>query len=917
MTHRVVWRSILAAAMLLSLAFLPVEASGPPPSLCMDAEVESLIRLGQFKQAFDAAESRLTDGALTDQQRIALGAGALDAAVLLSRNDLASILSDELYKASKDLGEPACEARSFWAKATLAGDRADLAVAEESARTGLDIVRTLTGPVSARDRLAARFHRALGNAYRWSGRLDQATAELRTALALWRSTSDRWGEAGDLNNLAIVESELGDLGNAIDHSEAAKRIAGQLGDAVSLARALENLGSFYSMLGQDERSMANGQEVLKIYQQSGDQASEAIAHINLAHKKLIGKSLDKAAASYDMAERLIDPKNQERAFLALQEGRAELAAARFDGTVAERFAESCLTIANRRNDPKSLGSCSLAMSGALQAQGKTEAASERARFALMIGEEHDFQSLIFNAAANLQIQHASQGENSEAIRYGKRALASMLELQQSMENRLSPPEQANLVEAYRYFLVRLADLLLVESRLQEGQQVLRLLKLRDLNTYLRHARGPGAAEGDLPATADEMRWRNRYDQLASTLRMGAGSLSITMSEARRRFLDFLENADTGKPSAQPPDRVLTSTTTTAWQARLRTAPQGTVLVQYLVAPDHLDILLTSKDEQIARRVKTTGGLLGHSIGPFLRAVRDPQSDALAEAQAAYQVLIAAIEDDLVRLGAKCLWLSLDGVLRYVPFAALHDGKQWLVQRYASVVIAEALGPPPAERPFREELGAGFGVSAATGEFEALTHVGDELKAIFTGDLSKANDGRFRGRIYLDEAFTRGALQRSLEQEIPVVHLATHFKLSPGSEVDSYLLLGDGHRLSVKDLREPSLPFGKVDLLTLSACDTAVDGDGNEIEGLSAVAQRKGARTVVASLWRVSDMGTERLMRRFYSALRSNGFDRALALQQAQRDFLRQGATSKQDNSPVPILKRPYFWAPFVVMGAAK
>lgn len=493
----------------------------------------------------------------------------------------------------------------------------------------------------------------------------------------------------------------------------------------------------------------------------------------------------------------------------------------------------------------------------------------------------------------------------------------MLELQEAMENRLSPSEQAGLVDAYRDFLVSLADLLLAESRLQEGQQVLRLLKIRDLSTYLRDARGPGPEEGNLPTTTMEKRWLVRYDQLATTLRLGAGNLSAAASDARRRFLEFLENAEPAKSTLEPPDHALTTATTSAWQARLGSAPQGTVLVQYLVAPDHLDILLTSKDEQIARRVKTTGGLLGRSVGPFLRAVRDPQSDALVEAQAAYQVLIAAIEDDLVRLGAKCLWLSLDGVLRYVPFAALHDGKQWLVQRYASVVIAEALGPPPAERTFREELGAGFGVSAALGEFEALTHVGDELKAIFTGDLSKAEDGRLRGRIYLDEAFTRGALQRSLEQEIPVVHLATHFKLSPGSEVDSYLMLGDGHRLSVKDLREPSLPFGKVDLLTLSACDTAVDGDGNEIEGLSAVAQRKGARTVVASLWRVSDMGTERLMRRFYSALRSNGFDRSLALQQAQRNFFWKAATSKQDNSLDPILKRPYFWAPFVVMGAAK
>jgi CHAT domain-containing protein len=58
-------------------------------------------------------------------------------------------------------------------------------------------------------------------------------------------------------------------------------------------------------------------------------------------------------------------------------------------------------------------------------------------------------------------------------------------------------------------------------------------------------------------------------------------------------------------------------------------------------------------------------------------------------------------------------------------------------------------------------------------------------------------------------------------------------------------------------------FGAVDLLTLSACDTGVSGNGKEAEGFAYLAQSLGAKSVIASLWEVSDAGTPELMIRFY------------------------------------------------------
>ena len=106
---------------------------------------------------------------------------------------------------------------------------------------------------------------------------------------------------------------------------------------------------------------------------------------------------------------------------------------------------------------------------------------------------------------------------------------------------------------------------------------------------------------------------------------------------------------------------------------------------------------------------------------------------------------------------------------------------------------------------------------------------------------------------------------------------------------------------------------RLELVTLSACQTAMGGarsdDGREIEGLSAIVQQRGAKQVVASLWRVEDSSTAQLMRAMYQELATNPTDVATALQQAQRSV--RGIV-KNGHQPY---EHPYYWAGFVVSGA--
>lgn len=84
-------------------------------------------------------------------------------------------------------------------------------------------------------------------------------------------------------------------------------------------------------------------------------------------------------------------------------------------------------------------------------------------------------------------------------------------------------------------------------------------------------------------------------------------------------------------------------------------------------------------------------------------------------------------------------------------------------------------------------------------------------------------------------------------------------------------------------------FAGVDLLTLSACETAVgDTDratGAEVEGFAVLAQRKGAKAVMATLWSVADASTGQFMQRFYALRQSERLTKTEALRRTQVEFL--------------------------------
>lgn len=361
----------------------------------------------------------------------------------------------------------------------------------------------------------------------------------------------------------------------------------------------------------------------------------------------------------------------------------------------------------------------------------------------------------------------------------------------------------------------------------------------------------------------------------------------------------------------------------------------TALVYLLPQDGGVDALLIGPQGRRAWRLPLPRAELDPLTQAFGSALRDPTTDPRPAARALYERLFAPLALALRAAQVQVVALSLSGSLRFVPFAALHDGEGWLAERFAFALnpggrLADLLKPASGSWQV-----AAFGTSQGGANLPPLQGVAIELDMI----VQQGARGALPGRRWLDGAFTAQALRGALGDGSQVVHIASHFKFEPGDAARSFLLLGDGERLSLKDLGGPGYRFDRTELVTLSACQTGVSADdafGQEVDGLAALLMAQGAPSVLASLWQVADGSTAQLMGAMYGlhAKRAqHPLGRAQALQQAQLSMIRgPGAPATRDEGEArrgidrpPVTgagagaalrgAHPYHWAPFVLMGS--
>jgi CHAT domain-containing protein/Flp pilus assembly protein TadD len=698
-----------------------------------------------------------------------------------------------------------------------------------------------------------------------------------------------------LNNLGTLYYELGDYDRAESFYLRAIELDERYNSKQTLiAKTLNNLAILYSRLGDYTRAESLYLRVLQIENEhyGSKHGSVATGLNNLA-------ALYNDLGAHDEAERIF------LAALSIQEevygadhpifaltlnNLAEVYVNKGNYADAESLLQTAFIIAMQSNEPK-----------------------------LLWNVQHNYSKLL-----------ATQNRLSAAIFFAKQAVNILQALRKGiseMDKELQQSFVKNKMIVYRH----LASLLIDKGRLPEAQQVLAMLKEEEFFDFTRRnaqknvpktqaiynlfeqplAKSYQEINSQLAALGYEFgkfkqkkkakirltkKEKVRYKQLRKKIKIAKKAFKVYLKELKKIFKKA--STDRAIEFGQKNLNILIKL-----QGTLRELGEGVVLLHYLITKNKLYIIVTTPFIQLVREVQIDEKKLNQEIRVFrhtLKNLRNPTGNA----ETLYNWILKPIIADLEQAKAKTLMLSLDGTLRYIPIAALYNGEseEYVAERYAIVNYTEAGKDTLKDDPVMPWTVAGLGLSEAISGCNPLPHVVTEIESIVRRN-KEDQDGVLKGITYFNQDFDADTMLDVLDEGYPVMHIASHFEFKLGTDQNSFLLLGNGEELTLAQIEEEDYDFNNLDLLTLSACNTAMGdrANGREIEGFAMLAQNQGAKSVLASLWSVYDESTGEFMQKFYQ--KNQSLNKAQALQQVQKYFIEEGE-----------YEHPFYWAPFILIG---
>ena len=729
-----------------------------------------------------------------------------------------------------------------------------------------------------------------GGVYRELGDWQTAINYYNQAFALFKTADNKAGEASTLGNIGLIYGDSDERRKALDYFNQALELHKIIGDKNGEAVDLTNIGSFFSETGENQKALDFFSQALTLHREVGNKTGEALTLNN------IGGTFQ----NLNQPQKALD------------------------------YYKQALPLHN------------------------------------MVGD----QSGEATTLNNIMYLWSEAGNARLAAFYGKKAVVKYQVLRGNVQN-LDKQTQKFFLKSVEKTYRKLAEILIGDERPAEAQQVLNAFKDQQFFDF-------DAAQTKTPAliaeTVREADFAVRYEKTSERLnrierqfddfQRGKNKTPNARDAAQQQKLkndlqtatddflgvlkqteiDFAKTAVRDEKDKTGDIADLRQMQTTLQELSTQTG-QKTAAVYTLVGVDNFYELIISPDGIKSVSVPVKNSVLNEQAKQYWSLLQSDKYDPTILSKQIYDTVFKPLETVLPKDTKTILW-SLDGNLRYIPMAALFDGKQYLVERFNHVNFTRADSERMTRAVNPNWTALGLGSSAAhtvdlLGEqisFDSLPGTNEELAEIMKQKGKR--EGIFDGRLLTDANFTKPAMLAELKQHRPLVHIASHFAFRAGDEARSFLLLGDGTALTLDEMkRQPDL-FSGVDLLTLSACNTAAtqaDANGREVDGFAELAQRLGAGAVLASLWSVADESTAILMSDFYrNRKKKAGITKAEAMRQAQLELLygkykpeeinernrseavRFGKSAKDmpkfikdANAP---FAHPFYWSPFVLIG---
>jgi CHAT domain-containing protein/Flp pilus assembly protein TadD len=734
----------------------------------------------------------------------------------------------------------------------------------------------------------------LGTVYYSQGLFAAALDTYGEALDILRSVGDRQAESATLVGNGAALERLGQYADALRSYDQALDLVRSAGARRIESKTLRNICSLYTQVRLYKKAEVACQQALPLAQQVGDQIEEALITAQIGsiyyNQGQLPESLVQYQRVLDLLINVDAPAQKSRVLTnigSIYEDQSKYADALAVDTEA-------LHIVETRGDRQAEGRIRAAIGHIYLSQKDYKNALtfyESARTIMReIGDVFGEERVLYNMGLISEDQRDFKEalafyEESLALAEQVRASASLEELKTGLEsgsittyehairilvqlNRRSEAFELSERARARTFLDQLGNTRLATEgsageKLQQQEHLLRA-ELATLRTNLIRERAKHSQQPDaevVQTLSEQLRQRQtEYEDLLTRLKLSNPEYASLVSVSSLTLTDTQKLID-----------------------------ERTTLLSYFTTPDEILIFVITRNGFRAVEVTASTAKLEELISQQSAGLSQPTQDS---SRALYDLLISPIEK---YLSTDVVGIIPHGPLHYVPFAALYDGKEYLLNKYVIFHLPSAssyyyikMKGNKAEQTL---------LAVGQGQIEGLPtlhYVTDEAEHIADLYGSKALTGT---------SATEGLLV-SRSKDYNIIHIAAHGQLSPDSPIFSSLALApdtdhDGflevHEIYGMDLRNCGL-------VVLSACQTNLGpaSRGDEIVALNRAFLYAGAPTVIASLWTVDDEATSNLMLSFYSHLRS-GKSKAEALREAQKETRARFAS-------------PYYWAGFVLNG---
>ena len=798
------------------------------------------------------------------------------------------------------------------------------------------------------NRRLARLENNLGNIFHRQDRFSDALACYERAYQELLPYEDIEGVAVSLHNMAVCLISLNDFHRALEAYQNARALSDQHRLPLLTVQADYNIGYLYYLRGEYSRAIETLRATREACGKYGDSYHLALCNLDQSEIYLELNMVDEAAEMaregfaqfqrlamhYEAAKSLVNlaialsrRKETSHALELFKQARAIFVREknRVWPSLTDLYRATVLYNAGRFSEARRLTVAALAFFRSSILPSKAvlcelllarlsvrthDMAAGRRHCAEALRQLTKFESPILNYQAHVLMGrlHDAAGNMVKACDCYQQARCTLETLRSSLQTEeLKITFMSNKLEVYEA-LVKLhlsarSDLVSTEkafSYMEEAKsRTLRDLVFGRARPLPSRKPGPDQSElvGRIRDLREEMNWYYRRIELEQLRWEELSPKRIEQLQERARTRENeLQHLLRELPASEPEHAALHPPAVLGLEEIRSALPSDTTLVEYFCVEDQIVVaLLTRKNLEIlpVTSVSRVTGLLRmlrfqlakFSLGAdYIETFRESLLRATkAHLRALHEELIAPFRR---RLKGSHLILVPHGVLHYLPFHALFDGKRYLIDSFTLSYAPSAGIYAACDRASANGTGRSLILGVPDVHAPAILQEIESVAAILP-----------QPEVFLGMDASEAVLSEK-GRDSRIVHIATHGDFRHDSPMFSSIRLG-GSYLNLYDLYQLKLP---AELVTLSGCATGLNvvAAGDELLGLVRGLLYAGAQSLLLTLWDVHDASTAEFMKFFYSRLQHHG-QKALALREAMAELRRHYA-------------HPYYWAPFALVG---